>query len=147
MKPINKAILLAVFSVVGLFVTCRLQAQSGSMYMPVIIDTQGVGQVTFDSVHVVQAGNQVFVSGRFAVSSNVTGRRNRVLISVPVPSDFQNSYVFLTGQMSVHDNGFHDPEGGNFLQNSSGMMFEWWARANTASIIDFYFVYTIKTPL
>ena len=48
MSPIKKAIILGIFSVIGLFVTCRLQAQT--MYLPMVIDTQNVGTVTFDSV-------------------------------------------------------------------------------------------------
>jgi hypothetical protein len=144
MSPIRKAIILGIFSVIGLFVTCRLQAQT--MYLPMVIDTQNVGTVNFDSAHVIHSGDQVYVFGKMSVAWNFTGRRNRVVITVPVPTDF-SQYVFLTGQMSVHDNGFHDPEGGNVIVNGGSVMFEWWARINTASVIDYYFVYTIKQLL
>lgn len=118
--------------------------QSGFMYKPAVIDSQNVGTITFDSAHVIRSDNQVIISGRFAVAWNFTGQRNRIVISVPIPSDFTTGAALLTGQMSVHDNGFHDPEGGLIIPMVGAVMFEWWARINTVSIVDYYFVYTIK---
>jgi hypothetical protein len=127
-----------------LLLTGSAAAQSsGSMYLPVLVDTQSVGRVIFDSLHVVQVDNQVTVWGTVFIANNYPPHRARITFTLPVLTD-PTLTDYLTGQMSVHESGFHDPAGGIIRQNAAGVQLEWWPRIGTASNTDFYFTYTVK---
>lgn len=138
MKPVTKAIVLAILSVIGLVISCKLQAQAG-MYNPTVT-AHNTNIVSINTVptRYFQNGNEVIVSGMFSVTSfNNSGQVASVTLSLPISGTPANVY----GQMTAFQSG-GAPVPGVVQSAGSTYTIRWFTNNTMQANIYFLFTYT-----
>ncbi len=101
MKPVTKAILLAVLSVMGFMISCRLSAQSGT-FVPTSPFATNCTVSAIDTAQWMQVGNEIIVYGNITTKNYTVPGQTTVEITQPWVSNLRNSFN-ATGSLSVNE--------------------------------------------
>lgn len=149
MKPVTKAVILAVLSIVGLFVACRLQAQdTAGVYTPTVIESVNtLGIVTPGQAHFIKKGRQVAVWGRVLLAGTVSqfGTRTYYSLSLPFPIALPAYPDSADGLMMATQNNTHDNAVGYVTTVPSGLVLFFYNATSAGSVNTYYsYAYTAQ---